>query len=370
MQYRLLYTEGASSCSKDSRAAGCHVLIMQNKGGRALKKRKKAFMACGWLSAVCSFLFFIALSFSAKWFEQRPSYPETRGDPLKRLAMENRLLTVEGRTYTLRSDLTTILLMGIDRDRNTVQQGFRNGGQADFLRLLVIDRENCTIQQIQIDRDTMTPITVLGVTGNAAGERTAQICLSHGFGDGAEQSCELTSQAVSRLLCDIPVDLYLAMNMDGISVLNDALGGITVTVSDDFSALDAAMRPGVTLTLQGKQAEYYVRRRMDIGEGTNRARMLRQEIYLAQVSERILTRMMTDKENIGVLYDTLQPYLTTNISRGRLINEAWNAREYRRMDTLRISGEYIAGQDGFVEFHADQAALQQLVTDIFYEEVK
>ena len=343
---------------------------MQNKGGKTLKNRKKAFKPGGWLSAGCFLLLVIALAFAARWFEQKPWYPETRGDPLQRLALENRLLTVEGKTYTLRNNLTTLLLMGIDRDQNAVPQGFRNGGQADFLRLLVIDHEKRMISQIQIDRDNMTPITILGVTGSAAGKRIAQLCLSHGFGDGAEQSCKLTSEAVSDLFCGIPVDLYLALNTDSISVLNDALGGITVTLTDDLSALDAAMRAGVTLTLQGEQAEYYVRRRRDVGEGTNRARMLRQETYFAQLSERIHTRMLTDKESIGMLYDTLLPYLTTNVSRGRLINEAWNAREYRRADTFRLAGEYVTGQDGFVEFHADQTALRQLVTDIFCEEVK
>lgn len=302
--------------------------------------------------------------------EQGPAYPETRGDPLQRLALENRLIEVDGTKHALRSDLTTILLMGVDRDQTAVPQGYRSGGQADFLRLLVLDHRERTIAQIQIDRDTMAPITVLGVTGKAAGVRNAQICLSHGFGDGAEQSCELTAEAVSRLFCGIPIDLYLALNMDGIAVLNDALGGITVTLADDFSALDAAMRPGVTLTLRGKQAEYYVRRRMDIGEGTNRARMLRQEAYFAQLSARIHTRLMTDRESIGTLYDTLRPSLTTNISRGRLINEAWNAREYRRTDTYQLPGEYAAGQDGFVEFHADPAALNKLVTDVFCEKVK
>ncbi len=33
----------------------------------------------------------------------------------------------------------------------------------------------------------------------------------------------------------------MAMDMDGISVLNDSVGGVTVTLEDDFSSLDPAM---------------------------------------------------------------------------------------------------------------------------------
>lgn len=47
------------------------------------------------------------------------------------------------------------------------------------------------------------------------------------------------------------VDFYVAMNMDGISELNDLAGGVTVTLEDDFSSIDPAMTKGTTLTLPG-----------------------------------------------------------------------------------------------------------------------
>lgn len=347
-----------------------NIMYAHAKGVMVLKNGRKAFHFRRWFPLVFLLLALLVLACAAQRLEKTHQYPETRGDPSQRLVLENRLLNVDGRTYAMRSELTTILLMGVDRERQTVPQGYRNGGQADFLMLLVLDHENRTISQIAIDRDTMTPITVLGVTGKTAGERKTQICLAHGFGDGYEQSCELTAKAVSRLLCSIPVDLYLALNMDGISVLNDELGGITVTLTDDFSALDEAMRPGVTLTLQGRQAEYYVRSRMNIGLGTNDARMLRQETYLARASERLCTQVTRDKEYIGELYDALSPYLTTNISRGRLINEVWNARQYRNTGIYRLPGEHVTGRDGFVEFHVDHDALKQIVTKLFCREVE
>src|SRR5699024_3562789 len=157
----------------------------------------------------------------------------------------------------------------------------------------------------------LTPITILGVLGNPSGMRTAQISLSHVFGDGGAQSCELTVEAVSNLLLGEKIDFYVAMNLDGISVLNDAVGGITVTLEDDFSALDPAMTAGTTLTLVGDQAEYYVRSRMNIGIGTNEARMVRQEEYLSALSEKLGARIEEDQAFIEALYEALDPYLTT-----------------------------------------------------------
>lgn len=111
--------------------------------------------------------------------------------------------------------------MGIDQASDAAVSNGRNGGQADFLRLVVIDSEADTVSQIQIDRDTMTPITILGVLGNRSGVRTTQICLAHSFGDRGAESCELTVEAVSNLLLGTQIDDYIAMNLDGVSVLND-----------------------------------------------------------------------------------------------------------------------------------------------------
>ncbi len=298
--------------------------------------------------------------------DQRSLKPETRA-AYEPLGQASNTIEVEGRQYAQRRRVTTILLMGVDQNGEDASGGYRNGGQADFLRLLVIDDDAKRVSQVAIDRDTMTPITVLGVLGNRARTRTAQISLSHGFGDGGAQSCELTVEAVSNLLSSTRIDFYMAMNMDGIAALNDAVGGVTVTVQDDFSALDEEMKPGTTLTLSGAQAELFVRGRMSIGDGTNAARMERQQQYVSQLIARLDERVREDKNFLGTLYDELGAYLTTNMSRGRLINESWAAKDYERVPLVTPEGEHVIGSDGFMEFHVNEDALLQTVLSLFYE---
>ena len=309
-------------------------------------------------------LFFFVL----EWLVSLNASPEARGDHTQRYAYED-MITEDGTTYRPR-DLCTILLIGVDRDSDAVISGFRNGGQADFLQLIVIDQAEKKVHRLQIDRDTMTPITVLGVLGNKSGMRTAQISLSHGFGDGKTQSCEFTVEAVSNLLLGFPIDFYIAINMDGISVLNDLLGGVTVTLEDDFSALDPQMVLGATLTLMGEQAEYYVRGRRNIGAGTNEARMARQEKYIERLTDQLSIRISQSKDFIGEVYDQVSPYMLTNMSKGRLINEVWNAREYDRTPLIKPMGEHFVGSDGFMQFHIDETELQQIVMSLQYEHLK
>lgn len=321
------------------------------------------------LALAIAAVLFVVLYQGGRWLEKKNENPEIRGDYRQRYAYDT-LLEYEGTTYRLRRNLTTMLVMGIDQPSSYVGSGYRNGGQADFLRLVVLDHTNRCVSQLAIDRDTMTPITILGVLGNRSGTRTAQVSLSHGFGNGQAESCALTVNAVSNLLLNTPIDCYVAMNLDGISVLNDLLGGVTVTLEDDFSALDPTMTQGTTLTLQGEQAEIYVRSRRNIGIGTNEARMLRQEQYLTQLISMMNVRQKEDKEFVDTAYDALGTYLVTDLSRGQMINEAWDAGTYEQTELMRLEGTHQVGTDGFMQFYADEASLQKTVVELFYEKVK
>lgn len=328
------------------------------------QKNKTVFHAVAALLAVLAVV--LVLYGGGRWLEKRAEKPETRTQ-LPQADQET--VEVDGVTYRKKSRLTTILVMGVDHETQETYD-YRKAGQADFLRLIVLDNKNKTVQQLQIDRDTITPVTMLGVLGDRYEPVTQQICLGYAFGDGRQSSCEVTVEAVENLLGGQKIDQYLSMGLDGISTLNDLAGGVTVTLEDDFSAIDPAMTKGTTLTLWGDQAEVYVRTRRSIGVGTNEARMARQEQYIRQITSQLDAKVQQDQNFVLTAYDALEPYLYTNIPRGQLANEAWVAKDYERMDTIKPEGTYQVGDDGFMEFYPDADALQQAVLQLFYEKVE
>lgn len=328
------------------------------------QKNKTVFHAVAALLAVLAVV--LVLYGGGRWLEKRAEKPETRTE-LPQADQET--VEVDGTTYRKRDDLSVILAMGVDHETQETYD-YRKAGQADFLRLIVLDNKNKTVQQLQIDRDTMTPVTVLGLLGDRYEPVTQQICLGYAFGDGRQSSCEVTVEAVENLLGGQKIDQYLSMGLDGISTLNDLAGGVTVTLEDDFSAIDPAMTKGTTLTLWGDQAEVYVRTRRSIGVGTNEARMARQEQYIRQITSQLDAKVQQDQNFVLTAYDALEPYLYTNIPRGQLANEAWAAKDYERMDTIKPEGTYQVGDDGFMEFYPDADALQQAVLQLFYEKVE
>ena len=98
--------------------------------------------------------------------------------------------------------------------------------------------------------------------------------------------------------------------------------------------------------------------------------MERQQEYISLLSAKLDHRLDESKEASGDLYDTLEPYLTTNVSRGRLINLLWEARLYGRLPAMKLEGSYELGLDGFMEFHVNKDKLTALVLELLYTQVK
>ena len=291
-----------------------------------------------------------------------------RGDLSARFA-DVPTLESEGVTYSLSPRTTGMLLIGVDHDSVQAAQNtqYREGGQADFLLLLAINDDKKTVTPIQINRDTLAEITVLSPLGQETGTTRVQIALSHAFGNGGERSCMLTAEAVSRLLLDVPVSEYVSMHMDGIAVMNDLIGGVTVTLKDDFSVYDPQMMPGKTLHLSGKQAEYYLRQRYYVGDQTNLSRQMRHKEYINAVKSVLGQRLQNDTNYAMTLYEGLEPYLVTSMSRGKLINLANKIASYTVLPAEEIGGMLFVDEDGFAALEPDAQEIQDVILRAFYE---
>ena len=275
----------------------------------------------------------------------------------------------EGNVYEYREkQLVNILLLGIDARSDTQYSDGRYGSQADFVLLLCIDKQEKRITPIHIDRDTMTDVPIYGPFGDSAGSRVMQLCLAQAYGSDVAEGSKNTEKAVSDLFAGIPIDYYVAMYLDGVSTFNDALGGVTVTLEDDFSQLDPEMVKGRTIRLEGKQAEIFVRNRREVSDGTNAMRMRRQRQYMDEALPLFLERTSSDLDFIGNLYDSMSEELTTDMERGFLINEAYKYSRYTCGDILTLAGTHRIGEDGFVEFYPDRQSLNTFILETFFEQ--
>ena len=274
-----------------------------------------------------------------------------------------------GTAYAKRENLETVLLLGVDKFEGETPEGYLNNQQADFLLLLVMDKQHETCTPIQLNRDTMTQIQILGVTGEPAGTTTGQLALAHTYGSGEEDSCENTVLAVSNLLYGMEIDHYVSLTMDGVALLNDLVGGVTVKVLDDFSGIDDSLVQGETVTLQGQQALTYVRSRGGMEDSSNLHRMERQRQYLAALQQQLKAAVQQED---GFTLDALlqlNEYMMSDCTVNQLSDLGDSLATYQVGDILTTPGDAQEGEE-FMEFTVDEAALQQLVMDVFYEPVE
>ena len=271
----------------------------------------------------------------------------------------------DGIEYFPRQDITVLLVMGIDMEGPVEDSGYhRNEGSADMVALMIFDETGKDCSILYLNRDTMLNMPVLGIDGRPAGTSFAQLALSHTYGNGLETSCENTKKAVSDFLYGIQIDYYISMHMDAIALLNDAVGGVTVHVTEDFSKVDPTIPMG-RVTLRGKQAMNYVRTRKEVGDQLNISRIQRQRDYIEGFTKAFRNSAEADKDFLIKAYEQIAPYLVSDCSVNTVSGMLSRYEGYEIRRFVTPEGENVLGRE-YYEFHVDEEKLDQLILELFY----
>lgn len=274
-------------------------------------------------------------------------------------------ITVDGVDYFPRQDITVVLAMGIDKEGKVESSNsYNNDGEADVISLIIFNDEDKTVTILNLNRDTMVEMPQLGLGGKRIGTRVAQLALSHTYGDGLEASCENTRETVSKLLKGVNIDYYIAANIDAVGFMNDAVGGVTVNVTDDFSAVDSSIPMG-QVTLQGQQAVHFVRLRKEVGDQLNISRMSRQEEYIKGFMEAMNSKMKSDSNFAYHFYKAAEGYFVTDCSFNAFSGMFDRFADYTLNDIVTPEGENTMGEQ-FIEFYLDEDKFEDIILDIFY----
>ncbi|MBQ3278179.1 MAG: LCP family protein [Clostridia bacterium] len=329
-------------------------------------KKKQIWIRAGIIviaaaAVLAAVLILLRNSDEAQYAERRGSMSEGFG--------QLRTVEYKGATYREKPAVTTMLIAGVDKEgaaHNVTANNYRDGGQADFLMLIAIDHTDKVIHQLQIERDTMTDVQILGIFGNEVGTRVMQICLAHSFGATPQDNAKYTVKAVQNLLDGIEIDGYYMVDYTAVPVLNDALGGVTVNVEFDMTSVNPAWTKGSTVTLHGKEAETFVRSRMTIGAGTNEERMVRQNEFMEKAIKQMNKRISADNKFGETVLNTIGELAVSNMTVKRLAEELVKSHSYQILAVDHPEGEYGFGEDGFVEFHMRDGAATEWVLEHLY----
>lgn len=281
------------------------------------------------------------------------------------------IIEVDGVKYKKKTDIITCLFLGVDApEAGDDSREVVGGGQCDVLQLVVLDQRAKTYRRLSLNRDTMTQVKSLDEDGSVLAKTRVQLALAYAQVEDNVRNCENTADAVSGLLYGQQIDKYCSVRMGAIPALNHLAGGVTVTVEDDFSKSDPSLKMGETVRLSDDQARHFIHDRMNVGDGTNEGRMRRQEAYLAGLKPVLTKRCKRDNKYALEIYDTLEPYMVTNMSRNDFIKLAAKIVAMDEGETVEIEGSSKVGDFDFKEFTADEESLEDALLQMFYDKVE
>lgn len=273
-------------------------------------------------------------------------------------------ITYEGKQYSYNTNLINILFLGVDNtDMLTEDNLPGEAGQSDCIMILTLDKEKKEGRILQIPRDTMTEVDLYDASGNYSTTVTEQIATQYAYSIGGKSSCFATKQTVSELLYELPIDGYLAMEYSSIAIVNDAVGGVTITVPQDYTMIDPAFEKGATLKLTGEQAHSYVRWRDTNASFSNNDRMERQVGYIPALIETIQGHVGEDGNYYKSLYPLVEKHMITDLSEDEI-----NALAEYKLNTSDV--QYLPGEgkkgEKYEEFHVNEKKLQKMLIEMFY----
>jgi LCP family protein required for cell wall assembly len=273
-------------------------------------------------------------------------------------------LWFEGEPYMFNRELTNILFLGVDtRGEVGADEEAEFAGQADAIMILTLDSRTETVQMLQISRDTMVEIDVVGESGEVLDTFYGQLALQHSYGGGERSSAFAMRRTTSRLLHGLPIHGFITLYMDAIHALNDEIGGVTITFPEDFTYIDPAFVEGETVTLEGRQAEVFVQYRDMTNLYGNDARMTRQSIYFAAMFDRLREIVGDTVESYAELYELLEPFMVTDL---RVVDiPRFIGYNYDDENIVFLPGE-VSREGRYAAFHVDYEMLMETIINTFY----
>lgn len=348
--------------------------MQQIDPGQRRSNRKALFILGSGVFVIAVFILLTSTMHMYRLKEKTVKQAENRAERFEGfLEKDEEIIELDGKRYRRNTAIRAILCVGVDTQGELeTYQASGVAGQADGLFLVAQDMARDTVRILMIPRDTMTEITLFDLMGNELGKDTQHLTLAFAYGDGKEKSCELLQEAVSNLLFGLKIDGYLATNISSIALLNDELGGVTITILDEgLEQRDPELAKGNTVCLDGKQAEIFVRYRDITKAQTAISRMDRQKQYIAAYLNQVKQKGAKDKTLITRLVKDIEEHMITDMAKDQYMDMGLailnSQQQISQGDFLTVPGEAVETVR-FDEYHPDQEALKRMIVELFYKE--
>ncbi|WP_236052512.1 MULTISPECIES: LCP family protein [Streptomyces] len=212
--------------------------------------------------------------------------------------------------------------------------GVQTGSNADVQMVLHIsaDRSNATVMSIPRDTMTKVPACKDSESGQSTPGYYGQVNSALQYGP----ACQVDT--VHRLT-GIPIDHFVKLDFSGVVKMSDAVGGVSVCVSDDvYDTYSHLKLSEGTHTLKGVAALEFVRSRHGFGDGSDLGRTVSQHIFLSAMIRKFKSAgTLTDPTAVYKLADAGTKALTVDDGLGSVKKLISLADDVNKVPTDRIT---------------------------------
>ncbi|MFI8242931.1 LCP family protein [Streptomyces sp. NPDC085866] len=212
--------------------------------------------------------------------------------------------------------------------------GVQTGSNADVQMVVHIsaDRSNATVMSIPRDTMTRVPACKDRATGRSTAGYYGQINSALQYGP----ACQV---ATVHQLTGIPIDHFVKLDFSGVVKMSDAVGGVSVCVSDDvYDTYSHLKLSKGGHTLKGVAALEFVRSRHGFGDGSDLGRTVSQHIFLSAMIRKFKSAgTLTDPAAVYDLADAATKALTVDDGLGTVKKLIALAADLNKVPTKRMT---------------------------------
>ncbi|MGG4505560.1 LytR family transcriptional regulator [Heyndrickxia sporothermodurans] len=212
-------------------------------------------------------------------------------------------------------DPISILMLGVDE-----RKGDR--GRSDTMIVLTVNPTVKSVQMLSIPRDTRVEIVGKGTEDK----------INHAYAFGG---VAMSMNTVEKFL-DIPVDYYIKVNMEGFEDIVNAVGGVTVNNTLDFS-YGGYHFPKGEVNLDGKKALAFVRMRKEDPRGDFGRNDRQRQVIQGVISKGASVSALTKYNDV---FETLGKNVETNLT----FDEMMSIQKYYKDARHKIEQFQLKGQ--------------------------
>ena len=281
---------------------------------------------------------------------------ELSPEPTQTLSPEEQLSLLADPNFM--KDRVNILLTGIDY---APEREGRNDFRTDTIMMFSVNFATGKVDILSVPRDSYADIAFTDRRWKINGAY-----MSAGGADGKGYECLM--QTVSDTIGGVPVNYYLAVEMQAVKDIVDILGGIWYDVDYEIDMNGRNLSKGYQ-QLDGQAVLDYCRARNGITSGTDIDRIDRQQRLLMEVFRQIKkANLLTEMPQI---YDTMKEKVDTNLTLEQIAALALFALDLdpeTELSRYALKGEYMQAYNA-TYYVLDHNITVDIISRIFNQDV-